>query len=74
MLSYISNMQQEIYQFQVPDFYVGMTFREVAQMLYLFGLYFSKEEIMQNKFVQDHLKDDRKMTLIAVETLINSSE
>lgn len=68
MLRYMQDMQQEIYQFQVTEFYVGMTFSECAEMLYLFGLEFSANEILYGKFVQDIPTDDRKMTLIAVET------
>jgi hypothetical protein len=41
MLSYIGDMQQEIYSFTPPDFYIGMNFKDVAHMLYLYGLEFS---------------------------------
>jgi hypothetical protein len=68
MLSYIGDMQQEIYSFTSPDLYVGMNFKDTAHMLYLFGLEFSQNEVLEGKFIQDHIKDDRKMTLIAVET------
>ena len=37
-------------------------------MLYLYGLEFSQNEVLEGKFIQDHIKDDRKMTLLAVET------
>lgn len=37
-------------------------------MLYLYGLEFGANEILQGNFIQDHPNDDRKMTLIAVET------
>lgn len=68
MLSYIGDMQQEIYSFQCPEFFVGMQFKEVAHMLYMYGLEFSQNEVLEGQFIQDHIKDDRKMTLIAVET------
>ena len=68
MLSYIGDMQQEIYSFSCPDFFTGMHFKEVAHMLYLYGLEFSQNEVLEGKFIQDHIKDDRKMTLLAVET------
>lgn len=45
-----------------------MFFKDVAHMLYLYGLEFSQNEVLAGKFIQDHIKDDRKMTLMAVET------
>lgn len=43
-------------------------------MLYLYGLEFTKNEIMEGKFIQDHIQHDRKMTLMAVETSVPSSD
>lgn len=74
MLSYIGDMQQEIYSFTCPDFYVGMSFKDAVQMLYLYGLEFSQNEVVEGKFIQDHITDDRKMTLIAVETQKNHDD
>lgn len=45
-----------------------MTYKEAASILYLYGLEFSVNEVMQGKFIQDHISDDRKITLLAVET------
>jgi hypothetical protein len=47
MLRYISDMQQEIYSFTCPDFYVGMLFKDVAHMLYLYGLEFNQNEVVE---------------------------
>lgn len=52
----------------IPEFFIGMSFDECGAMLYLYGLNFSRNETMDGKFVQDHIRDDRKMTLMAVET------
>ena len=46
MLNYIQNMQQEIYQFETPEFFVGMSFQECGEILYLYGLEFSATEIL----------------------------
>ena len=37
-------------------------------MLYLYGLDLGEAEIHDNQFVLDHILDDRKMTLIGIET------
>lgn len=47
-MSYIHNMQQEVYQFVIPDFYIGLSFKECFQMLYLYGLDLGDEEIHDN--------------------------
>jgi hypothetical protein len=51
MLSYIADMQQEIYSLTIPDFFIGMSFKDCAVMLYLYGLEFSMNEVMQGKFI-----------------------
>jgi hypothetical protein len=37
-------------------------------MLYLYGLDLKDNEFKKNEFLKDTLQDDRRMTLIAIET------
>lgn len=70
MLEYIDNMQQEIYQFTVPEFFIGLKFKDCVTMLYIYGVDLSKPDFKKHDDGQDIKIGDRKMTAFAVETLI----
>jgi hypothetical protein len=63
MLRYIIDMQQEVYLFKAPNFFIGMTYRECSLILYLYGLNLKREDYSDN--------EDRKLTLLGVETQLN---
>lgn len=70
LFSYMRDMQSEIYQIEIPDFFVGMTYRKFGQILYFHNLNLDTETQNQERFVYaEHLKVNNAITLIAIETV-----
>jgi hypothetical protein len=68
LFSYMRDMQSEIYQVQMPDFFVGMSFRKCAQVLYLHCVELqNSEDLDQNQFLQIE-EQTNMVNLIAIET------
>lgn len=68
LYSYIRDMQSEIYQIPIPDYFVGTNFKKLAQMLYLCNVEISLDQANPHQFHQNILGAEM-ITLIAIETL-----
>lgn len=58
--TYQQSMQQEVYQFAIPDFFLGMSFKDYSLFLQLCAV----------KVDQEDGNLDRKCTIIGVETRV----
>lgn len=68
--AYIRDMQSELYSCQIPDYFVGMSFKKLGQILYLHNLNNDLGSIDATRLVQQEaLMDNNSVTLIAIETI-----